>query len=60
MESIIVISDLHISRDLFVEIDYFGFEFDEGFVVGYGLDYQEEFRTLPEIYTITVIEKGDE
>lgn len=30
--------------------DYVGFEMDNQFVVGYGLDYQGRFRNLPEIY----------
>lgn len=30
-----------------VEVDYFGFEIDNKFVVGYGLDYMGYFRNLP-------------
>ena len=30
-------------------IDYRGFEIDDVFVVGYGLDYDERFRNLPYI-----------
>lgn len=33
-----------------IEIDYIGFEVESGFLVGYGLDYDEQFRNLPEIY----------
>ena len=29
------------------EPDYFGFKIPDEFVVGYGLDYNEEFRHLP-------------
>jgi hypoxanthine phosphoribosyltransferase len=30
-----------------VKIDYLGFEIEDKFVVGYGLDYQEKYRNLP-------------
>jgi hypoxanthine phosphoribosyltransferase len=30
-----------------VEIDYLGFTIDDVFVVGYGLDYAEQYRNLP-------------
>lgn len=33
-------------------IDYLGFPVPEGFVVGYGLDYAEQHRELPDIYVI--------
>ncbi|HNY65687.1 MAG TPA: hypoxanthine phosphoribosyltransferase [Deltaproteobacteria bacterium] len=33
-----------------IEPDYYGFRIEDGFVVGYGLDYAEDFRTLPDIY----------
>jgi hypoxanthine phosphoribosyltransferase len=32
-----------------MEPDYFGFEIPDAFVVGYGLDYNDEFRNLPYI-----------
>ena len=32
-----------------VDVDYIGFTIDDHFVVGYGLDYAEEFRNLPYI-----------
>jgi len=35
-----------------VTADYVGFALGEGFVVGYGLDFDEKFRCLPEIYVI--------
>lgn len=35
-----------------VPIDYAGFTIESGFVVGYGLDYNEEYRNLPEIYVL--------
>lgn len=32
--------------------NYVGFEIANEFVVGYGLDYAEKYRTLPEIWTL--------
>ncbi len=32
--------------------DYAGFVVENRFVVGYGLDYEERFRTLPEIHVL--------
>jgi hypoxanthine-guanine phosphoribosyltransferase len=29
------------------QVDYYGFEVDDTWVVGYGLDVAEEFRELP-------------
>jgi len=37
-------------RETEVEIDYFGFAIDHGFLVGYGLDYAEQHRHYPEVY----------
>ena len=37
-------------NDIFV--DYCGFRIQEGFLVGYGLDCNEEYRYLPEIYRL--------
>jgi hypoxanthine phosphoribosyltransferase len=35
-----------------VPVDYVGFEIDKGFIVGYGIDYAERYRYLPDIYRI--------
>jgi len=37
-----------------VEADYVGFELSDGFVVGYGIDYAGQYRTLPEIFTLAI------
>jgi hypoxanthine phosphoribosyltransferase len=37
-------------KDVFV--DYCGFRIEEGFLVGYGLDCNEEYRYFPEIYRL--------
>ena len=34
------------------QVDYVGFEIDDRFVVGYGLDYGERYRNLREIVTL--------
>ena len=37
-------------RKTAVKVDYAGTVVKEGFLVGYGLDYAEDYRNLPEIY----------
>jgi hypoxanthine phosphoribosyltransferase len=37
-------------RTVEVSIDYVGHVVDHGFLVGYGLDFDEGYRALPEIY----------
>jgi hypoxanthine phosphoribosyltransferase len=39
-----------------VPIDYCGIEIPDEFVVGYGLDYAEQFRNLPEVW---IVKTGD-
>ena len=36
-------------RKVTVPVEYIGFEVDDHFVVGYGLDYAEQYRNLPYI-----------
>lgn len=42
-------------RKVKFEADYVGFTIDDGFVIGYGLDYAEKYRFLPEVYVLTDI-----
>jgi hypoxanthine phosphoribosyltransferase len=42
--------DKQAERATSVAVDYVGFTMDRGFIVGYGLDHDERFRTLPDIY----------
>jgi hypoxanthine phosphoribosyltransferase len=36
-------------RQVDVKVEYIGFEIEDRFVVGYGLDYAEQYRNLPHI-----------
>jgi hypoxanthine phosphoribosyltransferase len=35
-----------------VKVDFSGFRVEQGFLVGYGLDCNERYRNLPDIYTL--------
>ena len=39
-------------REIEVQVDYAGFSMDEGFIVGYGIDFNEGYRALPEIFVV--------
>lgn len=39
-------------REVEVEVDYIGFKVPDGFLVGYGLDFDERYRVLPGIYEL--------
>ena len=39
-------------RDEEIVIDYCGFQVEKGFLVGYGLDHDEQYRYLPDIYAL--------
>lgn len=39
-------------REIDVELDYIGFDIPDEFVVGYGLDYDQRYRNLSDIYLI--------
>ena len=46
---ICVLLDKKERREIDVKVDYTGFEIENKFIVGYGLDYQEKYRNLPYI-----------
>jgi hypoxanthine phosphoribosyltransferase len=39
-------------REVPVPLDYLGFSIPDAFVVGYGLDFDEKFRYLPDLYVV--------
>jgi hypoxanthine phosphoribosyltransferase len=39
-------------REKKITVDYCGFKVKEGFLVGYGLDYNEQYRCLSDIYEL--------
>jgi hypoxanthine phosphoribosyltransferase len=41
------------SRKVAFKADYVGFPIDPQFVIGYGLDYAERYRNLPDIQVLT-------
>lgn len=43
-------------REVDVQIDYCGFDIEDGFVVGYGIDYAQNYRQLP---LIAIIEEEE-
>jgi hypoxanthine phosphoribosyltransferase len=45
--SILTLLDKRVPRERQVYVDYVGFEIENCFVVGYGLDYAERYRELP-------------
>lgn len=47
--SIVTLLDKPSRRRADIKADYVGFEVEDAFVVGYGLDYAEEYRNLPYI-----------
>jgi hypoxanthine phosphoribosyltransferase len=42
-------------REVAIEADYVGKEIDDVFVVGYGIDFNDRYRNLPEICYVTPI-----
>lgn len=41
-------------REVEVDVDYVGFEIEDKFVVGYGLDYDQKYRDLPFVGVVEV------
>lgn len=54
-----VLIDKKERRQTAVKADFVGFVLQEGFIVGYGLDYAEQFRHLPDIYAVEPVEPNN-
>jgi len=39
-------------RGVPIQADYVGISMDDGFIIGYGLDYNEKYRNLPDIHLV--------
>jgi hypoxanthine phosphoribosyltransferase len=39
-------------REVEIKVDYTGFAMADGFIVGYGIDFNEQYRALPEIFVV--------
>jgi hypoxanthine phosphoribosyltransferase len=48
-----VLIDKRERRENDVAIDYCGFRIEQGFLIGYGLDYNEQYRYLPDIFSLS-------
>jgi hypoxanthine phosphoribosyltransferase len=52
---VIAFLDKKARREVDIDADYVGKEVDDLFVVGYGIDFNEAYRNLPEIYYVVPI-----
>lgn len=49
-----VLLDKPSRREVSIEADFVGFSIENHFVVGYGLDYADHYRSLPAIYKMSM------
>ncbi len=54
-----VLIDKKERREVDVKLDYVGFEVPAGFLVGYGLDFDDNYRCLPDIFVLEPMDKED-
>ena len=47
-------------REVKIEADYIGREIEDIFIVGYGIDFNEAYRNLPEIYYVATPHSSNE
>ncbi len=50
--AICTLIDKKARREVEIEVDYVGLEMDDGFIMGYGIDCNEAYRNLPEIWVL--------
>jgi hypoxanthine phosphoribosyltransferase len=50
--AICALIDKKARREVAIDVDYVGLEMEDGFIVGYGIDCNEQYRNLPEIWVI--------
>ncbi len=50
--SICTLIDKHERREEELDVNYACFSLEKGFIVGYGLDYNEKYRNLPAIFDL--------
>ncbi len=51
--SLCALIDKQERRQVQVQVDYTGFVLQEGFIVGYGLDYAQKYRNLPGVFNLS-------
>ncbi len=44
-------------REVNVNIDYYGFDLNSGFILGYGMDFDGKYRNLPAVYEAVISEE---
>ena len=49
---VVTLLDRRVRRLVEVRIDHAGFEIGDEFVIGYGLDWEERYRNLPDLWTV--------
>jgi hypoxanthine phosphoribosyltransferase len=50
--AICALIDKKARREVAIDVQYVGLEMEDGFIVGYGIDCNEQYRNLPEIWVI--------
>ena len=55
---LVTLLDKPARRTIPVPIDFVGFTIPDEFVLGYGLDFEEAYRNLPDIYVAKAVEEG--